>query len=331
MGGPLNFERYHWFHRQVHAGAHPNATTLARRFEISTKQAQRTIAFLRERIGVPLVYDPSRKGYRYTDGAFQLPPLVVSQDELVAVLTARSLLPAGAAGPVSKGIRSLERKLRIELGGTSMTEQRFDRILSSSWAGYAPAADAIFQSVLGALLEDDLLRLRYRPPGQTTTTERTVEPHHLRLYLGNWMLLAHCRLQDGWRTFALSRMVDAERLGQRFEPRPHEQWRPLVDGVYGAFHGEPRIRVVLRFSPARAPWIREQVWHPDQEQTRHPDGTLDLAFPVADLPEVTLKVLSFGADVRVLEPPELRQRVAEEIKKMWCNLSEDEKTGDMGR
>ena len=42
MGGPLSYERYHWFDRQVRLGAHPNATTLARQFEISTKQAQRT-------------------------------------------------------------------------------------------------------------------------------------------------------------------------------------------------------------------------------------------------------------------------------------------------
>jgi len=53
--------------------AYPNANSLALRFEISTKTAQRDIDFMRDRLNCPLHYDRSRKGYYYEDSTFSLP------------------------------------------------------------------------------------------------------------------------------------------------------------------------------------------------------------------------------------------------------------------
>jgi hypothetical protein len=50
MSGKLSYERYHWFHGQVKEGRHPNAKKLSEKFEISQKQAQRDIEFIRDRL-----------------------------------------------------------------------------------------------------------------------------------------------------------------------------------------------------------------------------------------------------------------------------------------
>lgn len=73
MGDFLFFERYTWFHRKVKDGKYPNATTLARKFEISRKTAQRQIERMKLDLLAPLEYDPVRKGYRYEDESFELP------------------------------------------------------------------------------------------------------------------------------------------------------------------------------------------------------------------------------------------------------------------
>ena len=74
--------------------------------------------------------------------------------------------------------------------------------------------------------------------------------------------------------------------------------------------------MVLRFTPFRARWIKEQLWHPNQSIIQHEDGSLELSFPVADFREIKLKILQFGADVEVIAPQELRAEVLDEIKKM---------------
>jgi len=47
-----------------------------------------------------------------------------------------------------------------------------------------------------------------------------------------------------------------------------------------------------------------------------PGGGLELTLPVADLREIKLRVLQFGADVEVVEPEALRREIRDEIDKM---------------
>ncbi len=62
MGIKNIYERFVWFDHQVRTKKHPNATSLAGAFEISTKTAQRDIDFMRDRLLCPLDYDSSKKG-----------------------------------------------------------------------------------------------------------------------------------------------------------------------------------------------------------------------------------------------------------------------------
>lgn len=65
-------ERILWFDQQIRAERLPNARTMAEQFEISTKTAQRTINFIRDRLHAPLVYDSQRRGFSYRDADFVL-------------------------------------------------------------------------------------------------------------------------------------------------------------------------------------------------------------------------------------------------------------------
>ena len=59
-------DRIQWFHKKISANCYPNASHLSERFEISHRQAQRDVEFLRRELGAPLGYCPTRKGYYYT-------------------------------------------------------------------------------------------------------------------------------------------------------------------------------------------------------------------------------------------------------------------------
>lgn len=63
MSSKLSYERYCWFDGQARAGQFPNARTLAEWAEISQKQAQRDIEFMRERLNVPLFFNHEHNGY----------------------------------------------------------------------------------------------------------------------------------------------------------------------------------------------------------------------------------------------------------------------------
>lgn len=74
--------------------------------------------------------------------------------------------------------------------------------------------------------------------------------------------------------------------------------------------------MALHFTPYRARWLRDELWHPEQEMEERPDGSLVMCFPVTDFREVKLRILQYGADVKVVEPIELREEIEAEIGRM---------------
>ena len=156
----------------------------------------------------------------------------------------------------------------------------------------------------------------YHSPLRNEPTHHTVEPHHLQHYNGSWLFIAYSHERNSWRKFALPHQRPPA-PGRNLPPAPPQRLAgPARRRLFGLIQGPTLVTVTLRFTPFRAGWIREQIWHEDQKMVDHPDGRLDLSFPAADLREVKLRVLQFGAEVEVIEPLELLEAVREEAARM---------------
>lgn len=70
--------RIQWLHKKIANMYYPNAMRLAERFNISHRQAQRDVDYLKKKLGAPLEYSIEHKGYYYSE-QYSL-PLVLSSD-----------------------------------------------------------------------------------------------------------------------------------------------------------------------------------------------------------------------------------------------------------
>ena len=317
MSDRLKYERFTWFHGRIKGGAYPNARTLAERFEISPRTAQRDIEFVKERLGAPLKYCPQHKGYEYDDGHFELPGHWISEENTVALALAVRLASTVPDGKVKQGLSTLLGGVLAKLpGGTPCLADVAEKI-SVKNTEYAKAPGPLFSRILEALLPDRPLAITYFSPHTRETSERIVHPLHLLMYMGNWHLIAYCRRRRGLRDFMISRIRSAA-------PGPHHTVKPVLKASvkaylrrhFGIMQGNRAVQVVLRFSPDVAPWVREQIWHPRQRSQAHAGGGLTLSFPVADLREIKRRVLFYGAGVKVLAPKELARDVAHEARRI---------------
>jgi len=309
MSKRLAFERYLWFHNRLKRGGHVSLSAFMEAFEISRRQAARDIEFMRDFFRAPIEYSALHRGYAYADDSFELPGMWISEEEVVALLVTKRLaavIPdAGAQEQVVRFFSQVNARTGIDL---SELEER----ISLKNTRVHRVRPGVFPTVVYALGRRRKLRLRYRSPWGDGETDRSVAPLHMLLYMGNWHLLGYCEVRNGVRDFVLSRIMSVELLDEPVSP---EQWGiPIADQVernYGIFFDGPPVEVHLRFNARTAGLVRDQVWYPGQRLTEHKDGSLDLAFPVADFREITGDVLRFGADVEVLSPEELRRQVAE--------------------
>lgn len=322
MSERLKFERFVWFHGQVKRLRYPNSRSLVSEFEVSERTAQRDIDFMRDRLLAPLSFDRLRNGYCYTDDAYEIPVHWLDEDNLLALALAARLASTIPDTAVKEDLcRLIGRMLRLSRNEGYACLDRLGEKISVKNIEYARVDEQCFRLIVRALFDESPLHITYRSPHSGAVSERTVQPLHLIHYMGSWHLLAWCATKAALRDFALARIQVVALADQPLHlPDTLPPIKEYTRRHFGIMQGETTTTVTLRFSSHIAPRILEQIWHPNQHASLEPDGSLLLSFPTADFRELTRNILSYGAEVRVEEPVELRELVRGEIEKMFRNL-----------
>jgi predicted DNA-binding transcriptional regulator YafY len=316
MGVKNIYERFVWFDDQVRVRKYPNATTLAEKFEISTKTAQRDIDFMRDRLLCPLDYDSSQKGYFYDDETFSLPMVYLSSEELSSLLIARKMLQDISGGYIGEEISSIVDKITNVLSKHMSMGDRIDDTFSFQLIEYSPVPDTVFKVILEGCLKQNCLSFTYYSPVRDEKSLRTVDPYHLFNYMGSWHVIGYCHLRKDIRDFALSRISQAKVLAESFKLPPDFDFKKYFLSTFGLYKGKSTKEVTLRFTPEKSKWIKGQIWHKDQKVKHLNDGSLELSFPVSDFSEIKREILKHGDDVEVMKPKILRDLIKAEAQKI---------------
>jgi len=296
------------------------------RLACSQATLTRDIAFLRDMLGAP-IETVREQGYRLdsTQG-FELPGLWFTADELCALLTVQALLRELGEGLLDEHIRPLGEQIDQLLRRAShhVDPGEIARRLNFQPVFHRESvASPVFTAVAGATLERRRLGFLYHGRTRDRSESRTVSPQRLTHYRDNWYLDAWCHRRDGLRRFSLDRIQIPVRLPEPAADCSAETLAQLDHG-FGIFAGTTTRRAELRFSPERARWVAGERWHPDQNGRHEPDGSYRLDFPYTDPRELIGDILRHGGEVEVLGPPELREQVHDEIRRMVGKYSGSE-------
>ncbi len=318
MGKKLAYERYYWFHGQVKESRYPNSRTLSEKFEVSQKQAQRDIEFIRDRLEAPLTYDAAKKGYQYEDISYELPPIWFKEDELLALCLALRLASTLPDRTLKNSLHELlEKFLTFRFLDSPPSLAEIEEKVSVKNIEYYRVDESVFHKVLDSLFHHEPIRISYYSPHNWELTDRIVQALHLLCYMGSWHMIAFCSLKNELRDFSLSRVRSIEGSPKSIILPGHlPSIKEYIRENFGIMSGKESVEVCLRFTPQIAGWISEQVWCGGQEISQNEDGSLCLKFPVADFREVRREILRYGASVEVLSPQELREAIKNEIQKM---------------
>lgn len=303
-------ERMLRIHEELRRGAFTNCSKLARTLEVSRKTIVRDVAFMRDRLDLPIEFDARINAYRYTQPVSAFPTVQVSEGELLALLVARKALEQYRGTPFH---RQLEISFEKLTGGLKdrISFSPADELQSVSFknVGLGRADLAVFNTLSGATLRQHEVEFDYRKPGEARASRRRVRPYHLAHRENLWYLIAFDVQRGALRTFALPRISNPR-------PQPASFTRPadfspekFFANALGVLGGERDYRVVIRFAAAVADRVREREWHESQELRDLPDGRLELHLRLGALPEIERWVLTWGSDAEVLHPRELRDRL----------------------
>lgn len=155
------------------------------------------------------------------------------------------------------------------------------------------------------------LEMVYKGAKDGMPKPRRVEPYGLLLGTRQYLIARDIKNGRAYRRFRLDRIVEATITGQSFARDPDFDLDAFAAEAFGSFHADAEFGpVIWRFTPSAAPVAREFEFHPTQQLTEEPDGSLRVEFTASGWIEMVWHLYTWGNQVEVIAPEALRAMVA---------------------
>ncbi len=283
---------------------------------------QRDIDLLRE-MGIQIVAR-GRNGYEMNSDFF-LPALNLDFEESLALITAASVYKANEGQQTKDALDNAIAKIAI---GLPKSTQRVLRQIApqidipNSQVSELDEIQSHRETLYEAIRQRLKVTMTYDSFSSAKRTRHRVSPYAVIFRKHAWYVIGHSETRGRVLTFRINRIHHLSishspyTIPDDFSVQKHleKSWDVML-GV--------ETRVVIKFAPRISPLIREVRWHPTQKLHTMPDGTLIFEVTVAGLREIAWWVMTWGDEAEVLEPKELRERVAETARKMVEVYQED--------
>jgi hypothetical protein len=184
---------------------------------------------------------------------------------------------------------------------------------------YSEKTDLIRKVVMGVIQQRRMIILYHAANVDTISEHADFKPYTLVHYRYGLYLIGQSEARGKKIIIlAIDRMIDIQLQKNGFHyPTDYSPAR-YFSGAFGIYRGDGDQRIELIFSKGVARQVKERQIHATAKYMDLKDGSLKLTMTVSSTAEVLWWVLSFGANVKVIHPKELR----DEVKKQVATLSE---------
>jgi proteasome accessory factor B len=291
---------------------------LAHEFGVSRRQVYRDLACIAEQ-GHPLTQtdEGTESSWQLPLNYKGLPPIAITPYELMSLQLARADLSYLDGTPFVEDLNQTLAKLRAALPDKVLNH--VDRLVHV----FAPLAKPIrkyggqaglLRDLRKALLLQLTVELEYLKPGEREPVRYRIDPHALVIYQHALYVTAYSHGAKEHRLFLVDRMKRILLTEKRFElPEGHAPAKRFNE-LFGLMDEAPQ-NIKLHVTAGVAHFFRESQWHASQQIVPQRDGSLLVTLKAGGLEEIARWVLSWGKEVKVLDPLELVKLVKEQLAK----------------
>lgn len=280
-------------------------------------------------LGVPLRYVTpedddtiEEAGYIVDLRRYRLPEIHLTPDEVGALVLAGSMASAAPGTTYADVVNLALKKLAFDLPAAPDTP-------GASPHPSAPVLVHFPRPKNAKELAETLSKLEQATRNRKRVTfdyinvtnaqaiPRKVDPYGLVYRQGSWLLVGHCHLRNGVRTFRLDRMSKVEVAPKPkspdFERPANFDVRRYSDRSPWTFEIAPPLSVTLDVLPA-ASAVANEDFGEGAEREPLGDGAVRVRFTCRNPDYLVARVLAAKGGLVVVSPPELRARVRAEIE-----------------
>ena len=284
---------------------------------IKLRQLRYDIAYMQSDEGwcIELVEEKfgKKRVYRYEDTSYSIFNSSLTDMQINAIQSVIGLLDGYSSNPEMNHLIDMLDTLKLTADNTRIER----KIIGLGINPYLKGREHLI-TLYQHIKSNEALQFEYKKFGSEELTKEIIHPQYLKEYNQRWFLIAvYEKNKDAIRVFALDRIVSfkvAKRV-KYFEVELdwEEEYFADIIGVTNYEHESP-VEIKLRFLNGRGNYVETKPLHPSQKPVSWIDSqTAEVSLYVKINNELVAMLLSYGNDLEVIEPEELKNRLV--IKK----------------
>lgn len=282
---------------------------LEERFEepVGKRTLQYAVEYLINEKQAPIAKckDGARVLYYYADANYSIKNLPLSDEEIVLLKDAVEVIKQVGSASIAKDVLSVIAKLEHCIAENSAS----DRMIIQFETQLARGMEHL-DNLFTAIKQKISLQITYEPFAKEPY-EQTVHPYLLKEYRNRWFFIARDDSYNAICTLALDRIKSVKTAKAIYKENDLFDSATYFNNLIGVTFpaSEEVSNVVLKVKPNQVPYIKTKPIHFTQETEALQGGAMLVRLELINNYELRSLLLSYGADVEVLEPSALREQM----------------------
>lgn len=272
------------------------ANELAEKFEVSVRTIYRDIDSISS-VGVPIFTTQGKGGGIKIDNEYILNKSLFDANEKEQIIAALQGLEKTNKAYKSELITKLSALFKIK-------NSNWIEIDFTSWGSNNTYQD-LFNTLKIAIINKNIISFSYNS-SKAEKINRRVKPIRLLFKEQDWYLYAFCLLRNDFRYFKLSRIKDLEVLAINYE----DNFENIV--LKREIKYENTVNIKLKFNKS----VAFRVYDEFKAIVEDKKGNLYVEIKIPNNYKLYNYIFSFGANVEILEPKEIRNQFKNMINKI---------------
>lgn len=283
--------------------------------EVKKRQIYDDISFMKSDQGWTIPLEKKKDGrrvyYQYSDSEFSIQNLPLKDEELKQIHSAIDVLSNFSGAPQFEWIKEL----------IPILKDKFNLNTSNKEAIYLDSNPDLkgldyLTPIYEAIINEDVLQIEYDDFSDSETKTIEYHPHILKEYNNRWIVHGFNPAKKQYDPYnvALDRIESLTHLNTEYIPTDRD-WIEYFYETIGVIRpkGQTPTDIKLWFSKSTAPYIKTKPFHGTQKKISEQDGLI-IEINVIPNGELIGKILSYGENIRVIEPESLKENVKEKLR-----------------
>lgn len=193
-----------------------------------------------------------------------------------------------------------------------------------------PSAREYLSLIIDSLKENHPIKFTYQPFSRSNATpDITLEPYFLKIFKQRWYITGRNTKEDTLKTYALDRMRDVTTEQSTFAIPDDFDAETYFRDSFGIVFSQGEVKhIAIKTSARQAKYFRALPLHQSQSEMIH-DAYSIFYYKLRITPDFVQELLSYGPQITVLEPPELKAMMINSLQETLAgyeNLSNPKPT-----